>query len=190
MLNFHEIFLLPNLISLFRLLLILPVFYIIFYQDSYNDFTRNMLLLIICIAFISDVLDGLVARKKKLVSEFGKALDPFADKVLTIAIIFYLFNHSIIDTFYFILIISRDLIIFIGGLALSKRIGKILPSNILGKIAILSIGIYLITLISDFVSENVLLIFYYFSIAMCFISLIGYSVRAYDLLKWNSIDAN
>jgi phosphatidylglycerophosphate synthase len=84
-----------------------------------------------------------------------------------------------------IIVVARDLLIFTGGLMISNIIGKVLPSNMLGKITVLILGIYLLALVMGlgeyqtiFNIYNILIIF------MCVISLIGYIIRSIEALRF------
>ncbi len=179
-----EIYLIPNLISLFRLLLFIP--FLILFNLMNSDFTyRYYILALIALAFISDLLDGFIARKTNQISELGKIIDPVADKTLMAIIVMNLFLMEIIPAYYFWIVIMRDVLIFLGGIALSKKIGKVLPSNRLGKITVFSIGLFIILSLAmdnrdSFIYEAVMNI----SLILCFASLIGYVIRALELLKW------
>ena len=71
-----EIFLLPNLLTYFRLILIPFILYFYVFKKDFNTAT-----ILIIISFISDILDGLIARTFNMVSNIGKAMDPIADKL-------------------------------------------------------------------------------------------------------------
>lgn len=179
-----EIYLLPNLISLFRLLLFIP-FIFLFQLMKVDDHYRYYILVLILIAFISDLLDGYIARKTNQISELGKIIDPLADKVLIALIVFNLFVMDMIPSFFFLIIILRDIFIFLGGLYIKRKIGKVLPSNLLGKATVFSIGIFIIISLLRLnqlsaIYQGVITI----SITLCFASIIGYSLRAKEILNW------
>ncbi|MEG8947388.1 CDP-alcohol phosphatidyltransferase family protein [Rosettibacter firmus] len=180
---FDNVLNLPNLISTFRLLLSIPLFISFQYLDTTPNI-RYAILLLILIAFFSDFLDGYIARKKNLVTEFGKIIDPLADKIFIFILVFQLFMKGEIVSIYFWIIFLRDVIIFIGGIFVSKKLGKVLPSNLLGKITVLSIGIFLFMTVLG-VSKIFWLykIFFYLSITLSILSVIGYSLRAYEAIK-------
>jgi len=179
----NEILLLPNLISSFRLLLFIPLI-VLFNLMSGDDSYRYYILALIFIAFLSDILDGYVARKTNQISELGKIIDPIADKVLVVIIIFNLFITGMIPAYYFWVIVVRDLLILLGGLAVKRKIGRVLPSNRLGKITVFSIGIFIILTLFQidhitFLYKGVMFI----SLTLCFASIIGYSVRALEIIN-------
>ena len=77
-----------------------------------------------------------------------------------------------------------DLIIFIGGLFVAKKLGRVLPSNKLGKITVLFIGsVVLLILIGVDRNSNYYLFFYYSSIILMFTSLFAYIYRAMEFIK-------
>ena len=144
-------------------------------------------MILITIGYISDIMDGYLARKLNEVSELGKIIDPLADKICIVAIIIILYLSEQISTFYFAVIVLRDVIIFFGGILVSKKIGKVLPSNLLGKITVISIGFFIIAIVLDLKAHSLLLfdILYYLSIVLSFASVAGYALRAYEIINWN-----
>jgi len=175
---------LPNYISIFRLFLAIPIYFLL--DNIQSDFSlRYYLLGLILIASLSDILDGLIARKSKKVSEFGKIIDPLADKVLVILIVTKLYLIGEIIHLYFFIIVARDVLIFFGGIWVTKKIGKVLPSNMIGKVTVSTIGIFLIITISGISKFNFLYnSFFYLSIFMSFVSIIAYILRAYEAINW------
>jgi CDP-diacylglycerol--glycerol-3-phosphate 3-phosphatidyltransferase len=181
--NFKEILLIPNLISLFRLFLFIPFYYLL--NNYFNDsIYRTAIIILIFVAFISDLLDGFVARKTNSISELGKIIDPLADKVLVALIVIRLFLLNEIPLFYFIIVITRDLLILIGGILISSKVRKVLPSNMLGKFTVFLIGIFILVTISaldrtQFIYKSIL----YISSLLCFASLLTYCIRAIKQIK-------
>jgi CDP-diacylglycerol--glycerol-3-phosphate 3-phosphatidyltransferase len=132
----------------------------------------------------TDILDGFLARKFNQVTEFGKIIDPLADKVAVGIIIVKLYLMGEIPLYYFLMIIGRDLLIFLAGILLSLKIGKVLPSNALGKITVIIIGIMILLIILQVSRKEILFLsFYSLSMVLIFISLIAYSIRAHEFLK-------
>lgn len=188
--NFKDILLVPNLISLFRLFLAIPFIY--FLELSLNDSTYfSYIIYLILIAFVSDILDGYVARKTNKITELGKLLDPVADKILVAIIIIYLYVMNKVPSFYFYAIILRDLIIFVGGIFVSKRIGRVLPSNLLGKATVFSIGLFFITILLNAPQGGPLYIgLLYISLTLCILSVFGYTIRALEFLSKKENESN
>lgn len=180
----EKIFTVSNLISLFRVFLGIPIFILL--NDFDNSLTiRLYLVSLILFAFLTDITDGYIARKRNEITETGKFIDPLADKILVAIVIIKLFIIGEIPVFYFWIILLRDVIIFLGGIFVSRIINRVLPSNLLGKITVLSIGIFLIITIMNTENSGALYsIFMYLSILLSIASLIGYGIRALESIKW------
>jgi len=99
------------------------------------------------ILWLTDILDGYFARKRNEISELGKIIDPLADKISVITITFLLLLKGILPLWFFIVILSRDLIILLGGLYIKKKYEVILQSNWTGKLTVFIIGFTLLNLI-------------------------------------------
>lgn len=183
---FKNIFTFSNFLSVLRVLIGIPVFY---YLDNIhtNPGSRLILLALFLAAAITDYLDGFFARKLNQITEFGKIIDPLADKLLVGIIVVKLFLINQIPPFYFYSVIGRDVLIFVGGIFVTRRIGRVLPSNLLGKITVTLIGLYLLGIVADLETTSALLynFLYYSSLALVFVSLLGYIIRAKESLTWN-----
>ncbi|MEO8513052.1 MAG: CDP-alcohol phosphatidyltransferase family protein [Ignavibacteria bacterium] len=129
-----EIFYIPNLISMSRFILLgITIYYLV------ND---NFLMTCIFIVLIwfSDLLDGYWARSRDQITEFGKIIDPLADKVSVVSLVIILLIKGIIPMWYVIITVLRDAIILVGGLYLSSKKNIVLQSNWTGKLAVFTIG--------------------------------------------------
>ncbi len=180
--NPKEIYTKSNLLSLLRLLLAIPFWFLLDHFDSMS--VRYFTFALCLFASATDIFDGYLARKFNEVTEMGKIIDPLADKVAVGIIIVKLFLIGEIPSYYFILIISRDVLIFFGGLYVAKKIGKVLPSNVLGKITVINIGFVILLLILNFDRTNYIYLFLYgMSIILMFVSLFTYIIRAIEFLR-------
>ena len=184
--NFSEIHTKSNYLSLFRLFLAVPIYYFLG-LIPYGEKFRYIVFALWFLTYLTDIGDGYLARKYNEVTEMGKIIDPLADKVVVAVIIIKLYMEGMIPDVYFFIIILRDVIIFLGGIYVSRRVGKVLPSNKLGKMAVFSIMLFLIAVLFNFKVTVTWLynFFYYLSIGMAFLSVIGYAIRGYDAIKWN-----
>jgi len=178
-----DIFLVPNLISIFRFILIpFIAFFLIYYPQS-----TIIISILLLLSFISDILDGWVARKFSMVSDLGKIIDPLADKLTVIVIATILFLNTRIPTWFFLVVILRDLLILLFGLILRKIKGITLMSNYPGKIAVLGIGIILLLTIIN--GENYELLFnivsllYYIVTILILYSSLLYFLRFLETLR-------
>ena len=186
----QEIYTKSNLLSTFRLLLGIPLFFMV-YQINNSQSLRYFTLCLMIIAAITDILDGYLARKYNEITEFGKIIDPLADKVVIGIIGLQLFRIDEIPGYYLLIIIGRDLLILCGGIIISKKIGKVLPSNIIGKITVVTIALFVLVIVAGlkplvpFLYDFLL----YLSIILVFISFIAYIIRAMEVLRRNSYES-
>ncbi len=128
-----------NIISVFRLLLAFPLAYAVYENE-------HLLVAILGIlVFVSDYADGYVARRKNEVTELGKVIDPVADKVVVLGVVFALMLSGKSPIWFVTAVVVRDFIILAASLVLRKKLkGYSLPSNILGKLTInILAGIFL-----------------------------------------------
>lgn len=136
-----ELFLIPNILSFLRIALIIPISYC-FLADF--ESSRVSIASLIALVWLTDISDGFIARKFNMISETGKILDPLADKIVVAVIALLTLYKELLPLWFFILIISRDILILIFGLFLKKKKGKVLMSNLPGKAAVFSIGLILL----------------------------------------------
>lgn len=177
-----EIFTISNALSFLRLLLVIPFWFLLDHFDSQN--IRYFTFALCLFAAATDILDGYFARKFNQITELGKIIDPLADKAAIALIVVKLYLINEISTFYFSAIILRDVFIFLGGIYVTSKLGKVLPSNKLGKITVLNIGLVILFIIIGFPQENLIFrIFYYTSIVLIFASFIAYVIRAKEFLS-------
>lgn len=133
---------LPNKLTIFRVLLI-PLFVIVFYLPFLNqeikifDYEFNLMniiaVVIFSIAAYTDRLDGKIARKRNLITTFGKFMDPLADKLLVAAAFLIAIDLHLMPAYLVIIIISREFIVT-GIRLLAITEGKVLAASSLGKI--------------------------------------------------------
>ncbi len=177
--TFKKINTVSNYISFSRVLLGIPIFIFVSNINTIEG-ARYILVALYFLAYLTDIADGYFARKFNEVSELGKIVDPLADKLLVFLVVTYLYYYSIIPAYYFWIIVSRDLIIFIGGIFVSRKIGMVLPSNYLGKATVLCIGFYIIVVTLGINEANFLhIVFFYGSLILSFASVISYGLRGF-----------
>lgn len=123
----------PNMITIFRIILI-PIFLLVFHSDLENRILYSGLIFLL--SGISDVLDGYIARKFDMGTELGAVLDPFADKLMSFAVLISFAIGGFIPYWIIVLILLKESIMIIGGAILYFRKENIvIPSNISGKAA-------------------------------------------------------
>jgi len=136
-----EIYLLPNLISLFRILLIIPIA-ILYAKPSHTSFYWAFGLL--CLSYLSDYADGEAARRLKMESALGLIMDPLADKLWTVAMLYLLVAFRALPMWIAVVIILRDVAILILNARLMRVTGVVLPSEKYGKTYMVTLGLMVI----------------------------------------------
>lgn len=111
----------PNLLSVFRILLI-PLFVYLFMYDGYHGMLWGGAVFLL--AGVTDVVDGFLARRYNWITDVGKLLDPLADKLMQIAAIICLYLRELIPVWLILTIIAKELLM-IGGATLILKRGKI-----------------------------------------------------------------
>ncbi|MBO8130825.1 MAG: CDP-alcohol phosphatidyltransferase family protein [Candidatus Marinimicrobia bacterium] len=164
-----------NIISIFRAFLSIPILY----------FLKNdrpwIALIVILVAFASDVLDGWLARIAHEITEIGKVLDPLADKVVILSILMYMIMEDLIPVYYFLLLIIRDLSIAILGIYL-MNIKDVTPqSNKLGKVSIVFMAAAIMAFLYNFESIKYYLL--WVSIFLMIVSWVQYMYTFINLLR-------
>lgn len=139
---------LSNIISIIRAFLAVPIIY-------YLKIGRgDIAFIFIVIAILSDSLDGWLARISNEITDLGKILDPFADKVVIFSVMLFLLQSDRLPVGYFMLLAVRDLSIALVGIYMMNNL-KITPyANKLGKISIVFTSATILAFIySDVVGE-------------------------------------
>jgi len=120
---------LANRVTMARILLTF-VFMLIFSRQGLLP--KILALVIFTIAALSDLFDGMIAKKKNMVTDFGRLMDPIADKILVLAAFAAFLEIQLIEAWMFVIIVSREILITSLRLfALNK--GKILSAVRAGK---------------------------------------------------------
>ncbi|MFH1238545.1 MAG: CDP-diacylglycerol--glycerol-3-phosphate 3-phosphatidyltransferase [bacterium] len=122
---------LPNKLTLIRISLV-PIFMAFIFSD--NLYTRILALLIFIVASLTDIYDGLLARRYQCITDFGRFMDPLADKLLICSafISFVELRELKIPAWMVIVIISREFIIT-GLRSVAARKGEVIPADSAGK---------------------------------------------------------
>jgi cardiolipin synthase len=128
----NNIFTLPNIFSVIRILLI-PIFVILFFSSFKNHNIVSALILIF--SGFTDVLDGYIARKYNLITDLGKLLDPFADKLTQATVCICLVIQNIAPYWLLIIFVVKELLMIVGGARIVKRGIEISSSKWFGKVA-------------------------------------------------------
>lgn len=121
----------PNVLSMGRVLLVVPVVWLILVDGS-----LGWIFALLAVMITSDGLDGGIARWSGSVSDWGKILDPLADKIAGIAIVLALAFRGMLPVWFLMVLIARDLCILLGSGILVRRTGRMEMSDWSGKVAV------------------------------------------------------
>ena len=175
---------LPNKLTIFRVILI-PFFVVFLLLDPSNQTYRYIADAIFIIASLTDMLDGKIARKYNLVTNFGKFMDPLADKLLVSAAMICLIATGQLAAWIVIVIISREFIIR-GFRLIASDNGIVIAASYWGKFKTVFQMLMIIVLIANiqmpfFTVLGTILI--YVALVLTIVSLIDYIVKNKDVLK-------
>ena len=175
---------LPNKITMLRVIMI-PFFAFFMLTDVVGN-SKYIAVAIFIIASLTDTLDGFIARKYNLVSNFGKFMDPLADKLLvsTALICFVSVPDNPMPVGGVIVIISREFIIS-GFRLVAANEGIVLAASWWGKIKTTVQMVMSVLLIVNFDGEVIDIIeniFIYAAIALTVISLVDYLIKNWKVL--------
>lgn len=172
---------LPNKLTVLRVILIIP--FVILMLTEGIPFGKWIALAIFCIASLTDMLDGMIARKYNLITNFGKFMDPLADKLLVCAAMICLINKGTLPAWAVIIIISREFVIS-GFRLIASDNGVVIAASYWGKFKTVFQMVMIIMMIADFEALSLLTtIVMYVAVALTIISLIDYLYKNKDVMK-------
>lgn len=141
----RELFTIPNLLSLFRLILI-PV-YVVIYMNAQTEREYFLSAAILSVSCLTDMIDGKIARKFNMISTVGKLLDPIADKATQVTMIVCLAVRYPILRYLFVLFIIKEAFQLIAGIVRLKK-GMILKGALItGKVSTTVLFVSLIVMV-------------------------------------------
>lgn len=123
---------LPNQLTMARFILAIPFIYFLQESDTAGFWYRVIALVIFSVASLTDFFDGYIARKYNLITDFGKIMDPLADKILVISALVVFVDLSYIPAWMSIVVLAREFLIS-GIRILAAAKGEVIPAGNLGK---------------------------------------------------------
>ncbi len=172
---------LPNKLTVLRVIMI-PFFVLFMLTDLAGAASKYIALAVFCVASFTDFLDGYLARRDNLVTNFGKFMDPLADKLLVCSALICLIPQGKLETWIVLVIIAREFIISGFRLVASDN-GIVIAASYWGKFKTVSHMSMIILLILDLpflwiVSEIVKWI----AVVLTIVSLVDYVVKNKQVL--------
>ena len=175
---------LPNKLTIFRVILI-PFFVFFLLAPYFEGYGNYIAVAIFIVASFTDFLDGYLARKHNLVTNFGKFMDPLADKLLVSSALICLVETGQLASWIVVIIISREFIIS-GFRLIASDNGVVIAASYWGKFKTVSQMFMVITLILNFpnpIFQTLGTILTYVALALSIISLVDYVMKNKDILK-------
>ena len=173
----------PNKLTCIRMILV-PFMVLFLLTDLGGPANRYISLAIFAGASITDWFDGYLARKYHLVTDFGKFMDPLADKLLVCSALICMIELGRLPAWIVIIIIGREFIIS-GFRLIAAENGVVIAANYWGKFKTVFQMIMIILMILDFGGIFAILtqIFVWLSLALTIISLVTYIMQNKNVLS-------
>lgn len=163
----------PNILTTIRFLLI-PVFIWIFFSSIENNILYATYVFIL--AGITDILDGYIAKTYNMVTKWGIALDPLADKLMQITVLVCFTSDGYLPIWVIIVIGAKELLMILGALFLYYFVDKtVIPANKYGKIATVSFYITILSIafnVNELISYGLIIL----TILLTIIAFINYTI--------------
>lgn len=175
---------LPNKLTVMRVVLI-PFFVFFLLAPYFEGYGNYIAAAIFVVASLTDMLDGKIARKYNLVTNFGKFMDPLADKLLVCSAMICLIEKGTLAAWIVIVIIAREFIIS-GFRLIASDNGIVIAASYWGKFKTTFQMLMVIVLILDIpnpVFQMIGMILTYIALILTVISLVDYIAKNKDVLK-------
>ena len=173
---------LPNKLTILRVIMI-PFFVFFLLSGVGGSASKWIALVIFAAASITDTLDGYIARRDNLITDFGKFMDPLADKLLVCSAMICLIPMGKLSAWIVIIIIAREFIISGFRLVASDN-GIVIAASYWGKFKTVSQIAMIIVLIADFggIFDVIGTVLIWVSLILTIVSLIDYVAKNVEVL--------
>ncbi|MBD5489498.1 MAG: CDP-diacylglycerol--glycerol-3-phosphate 3-phosphatidyltransferase [Lachnospiraceae bacterium] len=172
---------LPNKLTMFRVILI--PFFVVFLLVDITTYDKWIALAIFIVASLTDLLDGKIARKYNLVTNFGKFMDPLADKLLVCSALICLVSLGKIAAWMVIVIIAREFIIS-GFRLIASDNGVVIAASYWGKFKTTFQMVMICLMIADIPQISLVTdIVMWAAVILTVVSLVDYLVKNKDVMK-------
>ena len=175
---------LPNKLTVLRVIMV-PFFVFFMLTGVGGAANKWIALIIFCVASLTDMLDGKIARARNLVTNFGKFMDPLADKLLVCSAMICMIPLGKLQAWFVIVIIAREFIIS-GFRLIAADNGIVIAASYWGKFKTVSQMIMIILMIMDIqntVFQTLITVFIVIAVALTVISLIDYILKNKQVLS-------
>ena len=171
---------LPNKLTMLRVIMI--PFFVVFLLVDITPYDKWIALAIFIVASLTDMADGKIARKYNLITNFGKFMDPLADKLLVCSAMIALIELGRIPAWIVIVIIAREFIISGFRLVASDN-GVVIAASYWGKFKTVSQMVMVILMIADIPQfQIVTTVIMYIALVLTIVSLIDYLAKNWHVM--------
>ena len=178
---------LPNKLTTLRVIMIPFFVFFLLWQTGEHYTFRMIALALFIIASLTDLLDGKIARKYNLVTNFGKFMDPLADKLLVCSALICLIELNALPAWMVIIIISREFIIS-GFRLIASDNGVVIAASYWGKFKTTFQMVSVVLLILDIPAlAFVTTICVWIALVLTIVSLVDYIYKNHKILTEGSI---
>ena len=178
---------LPNKLTTLRVIMIPFFVFFLLWQNGENRTFRMIALALFIIASLTDLLDGKIARKYNLVTNFGKFMDPLADKLLVCSALICLIELNALPAWMVIIIIAREFIIS-GFRLIASDNGVVIAASYWGKFKTTFQMVSVVLLILDIPAlAFVTTICVWIALLLTIVSLVDYIYKNHKILTEGSI---
>ena len=172
---------LPNKLTLFRVILI--PFFVLFMLVDITAYDKWIALAIFIVASLTDLLDGKIARKYNLVTNFGKFMDPLADKLLVCSSLICLVALTKIPAWIVIIIIAREFIIS-GFRLIASDNGVVIAASYWGKFKTTFQMVMICLMLADIEAISLITtVVMWIALILTIVSLVDYLIKNKDVMK-------
>lgn len=177
---------LPNKLTIFRVILI-PFFVFFLLAPYFEGYGNYIALAIFVVASLTDMLDGKIARKYNLITDFGKFMDPLADKLLVCSALICLIELDLLPAWIVLIIIAREFIIS-GFRLIASDNGIVIAASYWGKFkTVFQMIMVIVLMFNQYLCNPILnvlgLVLIVIATALTVISLIDYIWKNRNVLK-------
>lgn len=173
---------LPNKLTVLRMSMV-PFFVLFMLTDIGGPANKWITLVIFCVASLTDMLDGKIARARNLVTNFGKFMDPLADKMLVCSAMICFIPLGKLTAWYVIIIIAREFIISGFRLVASDN-NVVIAASYWGKFKTTFQMVMICLMIANIEALSVLTtIVMWVALVLTVVSLVDYLMKNKDVLK-------
>ena len=173
---------LPNKLTVLRVIMV-PFFVFFMLTDVGGPANKWIALVLFCVASLTDMLDGKIARARNLVTNFGKFMDPLADKLLVCSAMICMIPLGKLQAWFVIIIIAREFIIS-GFRLIASDNGRVIAASYWGKFKTTFQMVMICLMIANIEALSVLTtIVMWVALVLTVVSLVDYLMKNKDVLK-------